>query len=122
MRMWMINPKILCRKHLLGEHIETHMFLGTLKSRKQINGYIEKNLFEPASLYQRHEELKNEMLIRNYNHKSEMVEKEVKHHIEKLNKKYIDHKVNWFLSLIDLVNRCEECKHNLKEFKNNAGC
>ena len=22
MRMWMVNPKIMCRKHLLGEHVE----------------------------------------------------------------------------------------------------
>ena len=30
MRMWMIDPKLLCRKHLLGEHLEIHMFVGTI--------------------------------------------------------------------------------------------
>ena len=26
MRMWMVNPRIMCRQHLLGEHVEIHMF------------------------------------------------------------------------------------------------
>jgi len=28
MRMWMLNPKALCRKHLMGEHVEIHMLVG----------------------------------------------------------------------------------------------
>ena len=31
MRMWMVDPQIMCRQHLLGEHTEMHMFVGTLK-------------------------------------------------------------------------------------------
>lgn len=31
MRMWVVNPKILCRKHLLGEHVELHMATGHLQ-------------------------------------------------------------------------------------------
>ena len=25
MRMWMVNPKMMCNKHLLGEHVELHL-------------------------------------------------------------------------------------------------
>jgi hypothetical protein len=31
MRMWMVNPRIMCGNHLLGEHLETHMFYGIIK-------------------------------------------------------------------------------------------
>ena len=34
MRQWMVDPRLLCRKHLLGEHVENHMFIGTLKRVK----------------------------------------------------------------------------------------
>jgi hypothetical protein len=25
--MWMVDPRIMCRNHLLGEHAEIHMFV-----------------------------------------------------------------------------------------------
>ena len=31
MRDWKVNPKLLCRQHLLGNHLEVHMFVGTLR-------------------------------------------------------------------------------------------
>ena len=62
MRMWLVDPKILCQKHLCGEHVEMHMFLGTLKKGKKIDGFLKNNLFEPRVLHKRHEELKEEMI------------------------------------------------------------
>lgn len=70
MRMWMVNPAQMCRRHLLGEHVECHMFLGTLKRGISVQGYFDHNCFEPASLEQRHRELADEMLRRGYNHQS----------------------------------------------------
>lgn len=32
MRMWMVDPKIMCRKHLLGEHLELHMLAGCINN------------------------------------------------------------------------------------------
>jgi len=61
MRMWMVNPKIMCRQHLLGEHVEIHMFVGTLSRGKSVKGYLEKGLLEVHNLYWRHEELVEEM-------------------------------------------------------------
>ena len=40
----MVDPKFLCQKHLCGEHLECHMFLGTLKKNKKVDGYLKNNL------------------------------------------------------------------------------
>lgn len=40
MRMWGVDPKVLCTKHMIGEHAETHMFLGTIKKGTSIKGLI----------------------------------------------------------------------------------
>ena len=75
MRMWMINPKILCKQHLLGEHVEIHMLVGTINLNKSINGYIKKGLVEVHNLYSRHEELVEEMKNRRFNHFSNLDKK-----------------------------------------------
>ena len=38
MRMWMLPPECMCRKHLLGEHVELHMLLGSMRRGKSIEG------------------------------------------------------------------------------------
>ena len=30
MRMWGVDPKQMCRQHLLGEHVELHMQAGAV--------------------------------------------------------------------------------------------
>jgi hypothetical protein len=98
--MWMVNPKIMCRKHLLGEHVEIHMLLGSLKRGKSIKGFLNTGLLEPKSIYIRHKDLVNEMKSRGYNHKSDL-------DIININKYgYVDKDK----SLNDLLNRCEDCR------------
>jgi len=70
MRMWMTPPAMMCRKHLLGEHVECHMFLGTMIKNKSLKGYVDNNLFEMKSLFDRHQKLSDEMISRGYNHQS----------------------------------------------------
>lgn len=70
MRMWMINPEYLCRNHLLGEHLECHMFASCLRLNKSLTGYLHKGLLEPQSLKARHDELVEEMIKRGYKHHS----------------------------------------------------
>lgn len=104
MRMWMVNPKIMCRKHLLGEHLELHMIVGAVLKGNSIQGYIDNNLIEPKSLLQRHSALVEEMEARGYCHSSP-----------------IKTPPDWFLnidfeidkqkSLSDLLDRCEECRN-----------
>ena len=44
MRMWMVPPSKMCRKHLLGEHVELHMIAACLRLGKSIRGYVETGL------------------------------------------------------------------------------
>ena len=107
MRMWMVDPKILCQKHLCGEHLETHMLCGSLKKKIKVSGYINNNLFEPKSLKSRHDELANEMINRGYNHKSslEMNGNEINYLSENEQNTKIDLKKSTF----ELLDRCPEC-------------
>lgn len=61
MRMWMINPSLLCDKHLLGEHFEIHKLIGCLKKRKSIQDIFDKKLIDPKLIYKRHSDLVKEM-------------------------------------------------------------
>ena len=70
MRMWNVNPELMCRNHLLGEHVECHMFVGTLNKNKNVDGYLKKGLLEIHNIEKRHEQLVKEMKKRGYNHKS----------------------------------------------------
>jgi hypothetical protein len=70
MRVWAIDPKDMCREHLLGEHLETHMFVGLIRKGVSLKGFIENNLLNPRQLGARHEELVAEMLRRRYKHSS----------------------------------------------------
>jgi len=105
MRMWGVSPKFLCRKHLLGEHLELHMFIGTLNKNKSLKGYIDKGLVEVHFIKNRHEDLVKEMMKRNYNHNSPL---NIKVPLYKAGK--IDIKEN----LKELYNRCEECRERMK--------
>jgi hypothetical protein len=60
----MINPKFLCRKHLLGEHGELHKFKHNFIKHHSITGRIVPIVqIEPASMQSRHDEIVQEMLF-----------------------------------------------------------
>ena len=71
----MVDPRIMCRQHLLGEHAEIHMFIGTINHGYSVEGYLEKGLLEIHGLYDRHDELVIEMKRRNYKHDSTISKK-----------------------------------------------
>jgi len=99
MRMWGTDPKFLCRKHLLGEHLEMHMFVGAIKKGINIVGYVDGGLVETHMINLRHDELVVEMQKRGINHKSPL---------ERLNlpaRGRLSRKDN----LIELARRCPEC-------------
>jgi hypothetical protein len=107
MRMWMVPPKLMCRQHLLGEHLELHMFATTIKQGKKIKGFINNNLCEPLSLEKRHEELVQEMIKRKYNHKSpfpKLKEEDLSYLYEDIDKTIDSQK-----SEKDLMERCPRC-------------
>lgn len=107
MRMWMINPKFLCRYHLLGEHKELHMLVGALNKGKNLKGYFDKNQIAIHYIIPRHEELVKEFIRRGYNHKSPLPEFNV----------YIKGKIDLLYNLQDLQNRCSTCQKLQKNYK-----
>lgn len=107
----MVDPKILCTKHLLGEHVEHHMFVGTINKGNSIEGYIHNNLLEPLSIKKRHEELVNEMHRRKMNHASFLP----RVNIEKLNRLILNHTIDRTASLNELIKRCPKCRKNYEE-------
>lgn len=68
MRMWKVDPSLMCRQHLLGEHLEMHMFVGAIRKGVDIGGYVRKGLVEVHYLNRRHKELVQEMTRRGYKH------------------------------------------------------
>lgn len=113
MRMWMVDPKILCQKHLCGEHVETHMFLGTLRKRIKIQGYINNNLFQPKALKERHDVLSQEMLRRGYNHMTPLTFSlsDIAH----LTEVQQNATVNVEAAFNELISRCPECSRRYEE-------
>lgn len=110
MRMWMTEPKIMCRQHLLGEHNECHMFLGSLKKKINMTGYFRNDLFEPLSLKSRHDILAEEINKRGYNHSSELIVEESD--FSYLTIQEINHKIDKENSLKLLLMRCNKCYSN----------
>ena len=49
MRMWMVNPQLMCNKHLLGEHGELHKFLHNWVKHHKIDGRISGNAMNHRS-------------------------------------------------------------------------
>lgn len=107
MRQWHVDPRILCTKHLLGEHLEHHMFLGVIKKQGKLDGYLEKNLLAPLTLQERHDALADEMNRRGYRHISPLLWNEdlIKYLGNSMYKE-----VDSTSSLKDLLERCSLCK------------
>ena len=69
----MVDPKIMCVKHLNGEHLECHMFVSSILKKKKLNGFLTNNELEPLSIVTRHDDLAAEMIRRGINHKTPLV-------------------------------------------------
>ena len=77
MRMWMVDPEILCQKHLIGEHGELHKFRHNFVKQHRMDG--RRGQIEPESMKKRHDELAAEMLRRGYKHNSPYEQPDISH-------------------------------------------
>ena len=111
MRLWMCDPQIMCRQHLLGEHNECHMFLGSLKKKINLSGYFKNDLFEPLSLKARHDALADEMAKRGYNHLS-ILEIDEPIDFSHVTNQELNHRIDKDNSLYLLISRCPQCYQN----------
>jgi hypothetical protein len=112
--MWMVNPRIMCRKHLLGEHVENHMFVGSMK-KVNLRGYVDNNLLEMQALSSRHDTLVKEMRRRGYNHQSPFDSETYEAFFPTYDDYTRNSKVDVKPSLEDLLARCEECAQRHKD-------
>lgn len=116
MRMWLVDPKIMCRQHLLGEHNELHSFIGVLRKKQKIDGYIKGNMLEISSIIKRHEELVEEMTQRGYNHQSPLSDDGID--LTYLPESYLTHKINKEDSFNELIRRCPHCRKRIEDLSN----
>ena len=106
--MWNVNPELMCRKHLLGEHVEMHMFSAALNSGKKLDGYINTGLLEVHNIKLRHDDLAQEMIKRGYRHDSPIADPP---HLERAGF------VNIEKSYEELQARCLECRKRIQKIK-----
>ncbi len=99
MRMWNVDPKYMCTKHLLGEHVEMHMFVGHIKAGKALGRYASEGLVDSSLIQARHDELMVEMKRRGMNHKSPM----------RYRDQLSEGEVSVDASLAELRRRCNRC-------------
>lgn len=109
MRMWNIPPYLLCDKHLLGEHAEMHMFVGTIKKGISIKGYLEGGLVEVHHINSRHTQLALELKARGFSHRSPISPVEV----DMLDRQGIQGSVDQSANLEELINRCSRCRERI---------
>ena len=107
----MVDPRVMCRQHLLGEHVEHHMFVATLNRQRDVSGFLDLNLLEPRSLRSRHAELVREMRSRGYNHKSPLPKASIAY----LSRVDRNVKVDRAASLKELLRRCPECRRRYRQ-------
>jgi len=111
MKMWMINPKLMCDKHLLGEHGEIHKHKHNFEKKHKMDGRLAPIIqIEPMSMQIRHDYLVEEIIERGMNHKSPFVQPDVSYLGENANAK-----VDIVKSVIDLRYRCKECRKRINE-------
>lgn len=101
MRMWKLPVSLLCNKHLLGEHVEMHMFVGVINKNTSLTGYLEKGLVEIDQIKSRHNILAKELIARGMNHNSPL---------QPFTYSGPNGHVNILHNLQDLVSRCPQCR------------
>lgn len=107
MRMWMVNPSLMCHQHLLGEHRELHAIVGCLRFKKNIDGYLIKYLIDLNKLKYRHDFLMEEMIRRNYNHKTPL---NTVPSFDYINEDIRNNTVDINTSYSELLSRCTKCR------------
>jgi hypothetical protein len=104
--MWGIDPKKLCNQHLLGEHVEMHMFAGCIKKGISLKGYYDNKLVCTNLIKKRHDDLAKEMISRGMKHKSPITEIDFFNNFQYGE---IDIKANTH----ELMNRCPNCRDRI---------
>lgn len=101
--MWGVHPRLMCDKHLMGEHVEMHMFVGTIAAGKSLDGYVRDKLVDPGRIGERHDELAMEMTRRGMAHVSPL-------HVPVFLTSVTLNNINEGTNTRELVRRCPDCR------------
>lgn len=108
MRMWMIPPEFMCKKHIVGEHGEIHKFKKSFEKQFKIDNRMFPIIqILPAEMKTRHDELAKYL-----NHKSEYKLPNLNY----LPEKYLNAEIDIEYNIKDLSDRCPECRKLLKNY------
>jgi len=108
--MWMVDPRLLCRKHLLGEHGEIHKHRHNFVKQHSISKRVSPVVqIEPSSMQTRHDQLAMEMLRRRFNHYSPFEQPDISYLPEVEQNATVDLSISY----TDLTERCPECAKNI---------
>lgn len=99
----MVDPAMLCRKHLLGEHVELHMAAAHLLLGRKVDGWADNNCLQPKAIGVRHKALAVEMTLRGYKHTSPLRQP----HVLKVQRP--EARVDSIAAKVELIRRCAEC-------------
>lgn len=107
MRMWMVDPRKMCKRHISGEHNEIHKHLPSLYKGVSIDGRMSPVVqIQLNALQSRHDELAAHL-----NHKSPLiVDDELIH--DKYTR-YYNKCVDIVFNKADLILRCPACRELL---------
>lgn len=104
----MIDPEKMCNQHILGEHNELHMLVGTVNNHPHgeavIEGLVEDGMIEPQNIEERHAELLVSMVKRGFNHDSPLDDFSTG----------VRGSVDKERSRSELRERCSDCKERLR--------
>ncbi len=109
LRMWMVDPALMCNQHLLGEHLEIHMLQGSIQKGKNLRGFLENGLLEPSSIRDRHRAIVEEMIRRGFNHNSPIEGKIDPGYLGVLALAKVDREA----SSRELAARCKKCRKKI---------
>lgn len=107
----MVDPRLLCRQHLLGEHGEIHKHRPSFVKEHSIDGRISPVVqIEPAAMKRRHDLLAAEMVRRGGNHNSPYEMPDLSY----LPPEQVYAKANVLRNLKDLLRRCPDCRKRVR--------
>lgn len=115
MRMWMLNPRILCTKHLTIEHDDIHRLINLLITDSRIEDYDFIDNIQFKGVIKRHDAIVCELLRRNIFHTTPLEKNDI--NIENIPDHMKSYVVDSKLSLKDLLIECNRCKMNVIQLK-----
>ena len=107
MRMWMLNPNLMCSQHISGEHNEITKTKPSFEKSHSIKGRLyPTTLIEPAKMKKRHDRLAQFL---NHNSPYEMPD------LFCYPEGQLKAKVDKWQSLCELYRRCSKCRAKIQQ-------